>query len=61
MAKQCPKCGSDFVHRVPRTFWMRLVPGSVALRCGECKQVSMVRKPDFDAAGYAQVSARKRR
>lgn len=40
---------------------MRLVPGSVALRCGDCKQVSMIRNPGADAAGYVQVTARKRR
>jgi hypothetical protein len=61
MAKQCPKCGSDFVQRAPRSFWMRLVPGSIAVRCGHCKLVSMVRNTDFSATGYVQVSARKRR
>ncbi len=39
---------------------MRLVPRSVALLCGQCKQVSLIRNPNFDATGYAQVSARKR-
>lgn len=61
MAKQCPKCGSDFVQRTPRPFWMRLVPGSVAVRCGDCKLVSMIRNSGVDATGYVQVTARKRR
>lgn len=61
MSKQCPKCGSDFVQRIPRSFWMRLVRGSVAVRCGDCKQVSLIRNPGVDATAYVQVTARKRR
>ncbi len=56
--KHCPQCGSDFVCRAPRSWWMRLFPGSVALRCGDCKETSMVRHPAFDHTAYTLVVRR---
>ena len=37
---------------------MRLFPGSVALRCGECKETTLVRHPAFDLQAYTEVVRR---
>jgi len=43
---QCPACLQSFRYRIPRKFWMRIIPGSRRYFCDRCgyTSVSLFRK-----------------
>lgn len=43
-AYHCPRCGHDFIVRLKRRWWMRLVGIDRHLRCGNCRRTLWYRE-----------------
>ncbi len=40
----CPRCGSEWTRRIRRAWWMRLLVGSMRIRCLACHHEFLLRK-----------------
>ncbi len=52
----CRKCLSTHTQRVHRTWWMRLVPRSICIKCSDCGETFLTRPSRAPAHAVAPPS-----
>lgn len=56
--RKCPTCGGNDFYRYHRSFWMRLFPGSILLRCRICRtRILMLRHKRASSTNRAKLVA----
>lgn len=54
----CDTCGFDGLERVPRAFWMRLLPGLRHYHCDRCKCHLLAPKQAVEARQWMMTTSR---
>ncbi len=54
----CTQCGFDGLDRLPRTFWMRLLPNLRHYHCGQCNSHVLAPKLAVEARQWAMTTTK---
>jgi hypothetical protein len=54
----CPMCDFSEVERIPRRFWMRMLPSLRHYYCGKCSSTLLARKDLVESRQWMQVAFR---